>query len=190
MRFMPVDILPRQQFAISEATALAVCDTLRSFDIEACVKWPNDIYCGDYKICGILIDHSVSFEHIDRSIISVGLNVNQTKFISNAPNPISMSIISGREYNLTEVADVLESSLENRLYMTSSQARRDSLHKEYMKMLWRFDSKLHPFKIKSDSSEIMAYIHDVAADGILSLLTTDGQIHKFAFKEVEFLLGE
>ena len=57
--FRPENFRARDQFALSEAVALAVVETLAGEGIEARVKWPNDIYVGDRKICGILIEHAV-----------------------------------------------------------------------------------------------------------------------------------
>lgn len=86
----PEGVPARSQFSISEATALAVTDLLAIYGVKATVKWPNDIYVGDRKICGILIEHAVMGTSIMHSIIGAGLNVNQTRFVSDAPNPVSL----------------------------------------------------------------------------------------------------
>ncbi|MDE6023615.1 MAG: biotin--[acetyl-CoA-carboxylase] ligase, partial [Muribaculaceae bacterium] len=64
------------QFSISEATALAVSDFLRLNNIDSKVKWANDIYVGDRKICGILIQHSLAGFNIGYSVLGIGINVN------------------------------------------------------------------------------------------------------------------
>ena len=78
------------QFAVSEIAALAVSDYLNSLDIPAMVKWPNDIYVKDKKICGILIENMIRGEWLSGSIIGIGLNVNQDTFDPSLPNPTSM----------------------------------------------------------------------------------------------------
>ena len=82
----------KRQSAISELTALALIEFLSRHQISAQIKWPNDIYAGDNKICGILIENSLKGMEIDWSIIGIGLNVNQTSFPDNLLNPTSMRI--------------------------------------------------------------------------------------------------
>ena len=91
--FIP-EIRAADQFAISEAAALAVVDLLASYDIEAKIKWPNDIYVGNRKICGILIENAIRGSYIANSIIGIGLNVNQQTFDPSLPNPTSMLLCS------------------------------------------------------------------------------------------------
>ena len=80
------------QFVISEIGALAAIDCLATYNIEAKIKWPNDIYVGNKKICGILIENAVRDGRLATSIIGVGLNVNQLHFDPALPNPTSMLI--------------------------------------------------------------------------------------------------
>ena len=82
--YRPAGLPPMAQFAMSEAVALAVVDFLGVHGLEAKVKWPNDIYVGDRKICGILIRHSITATCVDYSVIGVGINANQTEFLSDA----------------------------------------------------------------------------------------------------------
>lgn len=118
------------QFAISMAAALAVARTLDDFGIEgAAVKWPNDIYVGNRKICGILIENSLTGRAVSRSIVGIGLNVNQTRFTSPAPNPVSMAQLTGREYNVEQVADAIRRHLLT-LVDTVPEG-------EYRRRLWR-----------------------------------------------------
>lgn len=183
----PENVLPAEQFAISEGVALAVVDTLRDFMIEARVKWPNDIYVGDYKICGILIEHSILGMSISRTIAGIGINVNQLQFLSDAPNPVSMAEVTGREYSLHEVAASLGRHLDERMRAVFSVDARDRerLHEAYMASLWRRVG-LYPFMDKKRGDEIMARIVGVAPDGILTLETEDRERRSFAFKEVEW----
>ena len=80
------------QFVLSEIAALAVVDLLAEHGIQAKIKWPNDIYIGDRKICGILIENSLRGEWLQHSIIGIGLNVNQRNFDVTLPNPTSMML--------------------------------------------------------------------------------------------------
>ena len=91
-------IKSNEQSAISQVTALSLTDFLESYEISAKIKWPNDIYVGDEKICGILIENALKGQEIDWSIIGIGLNVNQLTFPDNLPNPISMRLCNKNKY--------------------------------------------------------------------------------------------
>ena len=81
----PVWIPITGQFILSEAIALAIRDALAVYDSHFTIKWPNDIYWNDKKICGILIENTLGGGHIKDCILGVGLNVNQNAFHSDAP---------------------------------------------------------------------------------------------------------
>ena len=113
----PAGIHPARQFCISEAVALAVAETVEEelcrngVDDPVYVKWPNDIYVGDRKICGILIENTITGTHIDKSIVGIGLNVNQREFLSDAPNPVSLIQLTARETPLDSLLDRLTARL-------------------------------------------------------------------------------
>ena len=86
-----------KQFAISQITALAIVKYLETKGLSPKIKWPNDIYIGDKKICGILIEHTVAGVNLSASILGIGININQTQFCSDAPNPISLLLALGKE---------------------------------------------------------------------------------------------
>ena len=88
--FRPVFLHPAQQFCISQICSLGVCRYLRSKGLPAQIKWPNDIYVGNKKICGMLIENSIMGDKLSGSISGIGLNLNQTVFSSDAPNPTSL----------------------------------------------------------------------------------------------------
>ena len=100
-------IKANEQSAISQATALSLVDLLSRHEIKARIKWPNDIYACDEKICGILIENSLKGSEIDWSIIGIGLNVNQTAFPEDLPNPTSMKLCTGNSnpYNTREILE-------------------------------------------------------------------------------------
>lgn len=181
----PDDFPASSQFLISEAVALAIVETLADFNIEAKVKWPNDIYVGDKKICGILFENAVTGRYITRSIAGIGLNVNQEVFRSDAPNPVSMKMITGKEYNLDEVVKHIATHLNTNISLLNPLF---SFHKKFLGKLWRNDSRFYPFYDKKEERHIAARIMDIASDGVLSLCLSDGSIRRYAFKEVEFIL--
>lgn len=183
----PENFAARRQFAASEAVALAVVDTLSDFGVPAKVKWPNDIYVGDRKIAGILIEHAVGGRDIMHTIVGIGLNVNQTVFVSDAPNPVSMARILGMETDVEDVLKSLLNHLSRRLADCMDEDTAGRMHAEYMTEMWRADGRPHQFSLP-DGTRFEAAIAGVAPDGMLSLIDTNAVTRAFAFKEVSFIL--
>ena len=131
-----LSVQAHDQIVISQITALSVVDLLAAHDIEAKIKWPNDIYVGDKKICGILIEHSVCGKWLTSSIIGIGLNVNQRNFDVNLPNPISMVLLSkDSEENfdlkelLDEFMDIFTGYVDRFCHITGGYNRLERLYK-------------------------------------------------------------
>ncbi|HOH70506.1 MAG TPA: biotin--[acetyl-CoA-carboxylase] ligase, partial [Paludibacteraceae bacterium] len=104
--FYPSDVPIQQQFLFSKAMALGLRSALTELlNEEVRIKWPNDIYWHDKKLCGILIETSVSGGFMTQVIVGVGINVNQTQFVSDAPNPVSMCQIAGKEFDRNTVLE-------------------------------------------------------------------------------------
>ena len=104
------DILPNQQIAISQITALSVVKFLELHGIDAKIKLPNDIYVGSRKICGILIENTLCAGKIKWSIVGIGINVNQTAFPSSLPNPTSILLEKGYSAITPDQLDVYYSN--------------------------------------------------------------------------------
>lgn len=189
MVIKPENFRARDQFALSEAVALATVETLKEEGIEACVKWPNDIYVGDRKIAGLLLEHSVTGMFITHTVAGIGLNVNQTEFLSDAPNPVSMSMITGREYDLNSILEKLGSGISRKIGEAFDQEGRRRLHETFKSSLWRGDGGRYPFRLP-DGTEFEAIIRDVEETGYLILGDEEGNEKKFAFKEVNFCLPD
>ncbi len=185
----PEGVKPSEQFAISEATALGVVSYLRGRGIEAKVKWPNDIYVGNRKICGILIEHSLLGTAIERSVLGVGINVNQGAFHSDAPNPVSVIQLSGERYRLEDELGRVVEEIEGKLALASTPDGRGALHREFLQLLWRGDGENYLFRDVKDSEQFLGNIKDVEPEGFLIVRKKeDGTIKRYAFKEVEFIL--
>ena len=183
--FTPKNYEAARQFHISEAIALAIVDFLLEFGVEAKIKWPNDIYVGDRKICGILVEHSVIGRNISRTIAGFGINMNQTLFLSDAPNPVSLSMLTGLSYDINESVRLLSKKLEE--YLEKLDAP-EKLHAEFLELVWRKDGEFHDFFDRGRSERIKGKIEDVRPDGLLVVTTERGEKREYAFKEVEFIL--
>lgn len=186
--YRPSDFPAILQFHLSEAVALAVVDFLGEHGIEAKVKWPNDIYVGDKKICGILIKHSLSGADIGYSIIGVGINVNQKEFLSDAPNPVSMTNLTEAEYDLEVLAHEMGEILERRIGQVADSGNHPDLHEEFRRRLWRGDGRMYPFRVAKSGELFEASVSGIRENGILGLGLSDGSLREFAFKEVEWIL--
>ncbi len=173
----PRDLDASRQFEVSEAVALGILDLLRELGIDGVsVKWPNDIYVADRKICGILIENTLSGRQIARSIAGIGLNVNQTEFRSDAPNPVSLTQLTGQQYPIRDLAERMVSKILARL-------DRGDNHADYLANLWR-RTGTHLWQTP-DGKKFPASIVDVLPSGHLLL---SSRPTPFAFKEISPLL--
>lgn len=175
-------------FPLSEAVALAVVRVLDRLMPDLgeviAVKWPNDIYVGDRKIAGILIENSLSGRLIGRSIAGIGVNVNQQEFLSDAPNPVSVRNLTGREYAVPLVASLLLGSLDEMLRMMREEP--DALHSLYMSRLWRGRGS-HMFLDVVSGERFEAAVESVAPSGFITLRETGGDRRTYAFKEIQWV---
>ena len=166
-----------QQFRISMAMSLAICKALGSYIGDLSIKWPNDIYWRNGKICGILIEHTLRGQELKESIIGVGLNVNQRRFHSDAPNPVSLWQITeqdtDREQLLHDILSCLGDFLDS------------NVRAQYLSLLYRRKG-FHPFADRD--GVFMAEIADVRDDGPLLLRDESGRERQYAFKEVQFVI--
>lgn len=179
----PHGVHPSEQFILSQAAALAVVDVLSSYADGFSVKWPNDIYYRDSKIAGILIEHSLSGQHIDRTIVGIGLNINQQRFVSDAPNPISLTQITSEQYNLDVILSEILMATSVRYAMCYCD--RERLQSDYASVLYRREG-FHTYR--DAKGEFDAVIKEVGADGYLVLQDQEGVARSYAFKEVAFVI--
>lgn len=183
----PVGIPPVRQMAISRAVSLSIVRWLDRYlpdGMEASIKWPNDIYVGDRKICGILIEHVLTAGRIERTIIGVGININQKAFYSDAPNPVSLTQLTGLTYPLDSMLREVTADIIS-LVEAEDRACGDLTESDYMSRLWRHDG-YHSYR--DAAGDFTARIADVAPDGTLTLLRPDNTLSRYAFKEVTAIL--
>ena len=182
----PTMVAATEQFVLSMAGALALRDAIveatGAEDIS--LKWPNDVYWRDYKVSGTLIETAVSGKSVKRCIFGTGINVNQTRFTGDAPNPLSLCAITGAEL---PIEPLLRSVVEHftRYYRLVAGHDYDRIARAYRAALYR-RTGLHRYADKD--GEFMATIHDVALDGTLTLADDGGRLRRYAFKEVKFII--
>lgn len=179
MLIHPEALEAKAQFRITEVVSVALCNTLERYIYkEVDIKWPNDIYVGDQKICGILIENRLQGSVIKDSIIGIGLNVNQQAFLSDAPNPVSMWQLTGQETN----REVL---LEAFLQAFNEAWESETISKAYRQRLYRREG-YHAFCDKGGRFE--AKLRNVLNDGMLVLEDREGQRRNYAFKEIKYII--
>lgn len=181
--FIPKHVPCHMPFLISEISSLSVKHTLDKYIPDVTVKWPNDVYYRDGKISGILIENVITGGKIEHSIIGIGLNINQIQFVSDAPNPISLSQITGETYELMDILDEFDE-------IFTAQSRRlnnrcfEDIHNDYLNVIHHRDG-YHKY---CDANGVFeAKIHNIEPTGHLILERTDASLSRYAFKEVSFL---
>ena len=107
LKFAPGALAAQDAVRITHFCTVSLCCFLEGEGVVPRIKWPNDIWVGGRKICGILIENSFSEGCVSSSIIGIGLNLNQKEFDPLLPNPSSLSLVTGREYEPAKVLDSL-----------------------------------------------------------------------------------
>lgn len=197
MRLKRPKVAVYTQFALTMMVSLAVWKVVQELlpNEDVTIKWPNDIYVGNKKICGILIESCIVEKRIEEAIIGIGLNVNQTIWVNGAPNPTSVKLICGVEKDIEKVSSAIEQSLRDSQSFLESP---EELKKQYMAVLYRLGQKawyaerevsVVPSKILTDKQQnaFEATIADVTEQGELVLQVGTSK-KKYHFKEIQFIL--
>jgi BirA family biotin operon repressor/biotin-[acetyl-CoA-carboxylase] ligase len=170
------------QFSLNIAVSLGVYEFLSKYVAEnLSVKWPNDIYLGNRKMGGILIENSLSGSRLSYSIIGIGLNINQLNF--NHEKAISLRLATRQdEFDLEMLIGELCVSLE-KYYLQLKNGHAARQKEQYLKILYRF-GETHTFS--KDGRQFPGMIIGIADSGQL-MLEAEGKVQYFDFKEVAFV---
>ena len=189
----PTFLRADRQFKLTQALSLALCDCLNDLkdfnDLK--VKWPNDIYVASKKICGTLVSTHISNQAIKQSnnqaiissaVCGIGLNVNQTDFPDWVPNPTSLALLTGKEYELEPLLKKLLACIEKRY---NDLKTGQDLEQEYLALLLNINV---PARYIYNEKEITATLTGVDPHGHLLLTASDGRHLSCGMKEISFLL--
>lgn len=183
MMFRPSGLPVSRQFEIIETIAVVVRDVLGERTDGITIKWPNDIYWRDRKMAGILSECDVSGGAISRCIVGVGININQTEFKSDAPNPVSLRQICGKVFNRKAILyDVIRLFAERLKCIDGGNF--SYIRSAYLQHLYHKEG-VHEFE--DGRGRFSASIVTVEEDGHLVLRREDGDVSEYAFKEVKYL---
>lgn len=168
-------------FLLNAAVAISVSEVLEHNNIgEIRIKWPNDIMAGNKKIGGILIENTFIGQTI-RSVIGIGLNVNQKSF-ENLPRASSLLVHTGKEWDKEKLLPEIVNAIKRNLADLTSTER--SLLQQYNDKLFRH-GMCTTFKTAAGLMELE--ILDVLVDGLLRVRNTDGEVLKFDLKQLEMI---
>jgi BirA family biotin operon repressor/biotin-[acetyl-CoA-carboxylase] ligase len=181
----PTFLAPEAQFYLNKTISLGLVDLVSALlpgrnDIR--IKWPNDIYIGDHKVAGTLIQNGVKGSVFDFSVIGIGLNVNQVSFLGDATNPTSLKLIAGKAFDLEEVLTMTLEKIENR-YESLKKGQKQAIDEDYLKLLYRIN-QLSGYFYKGRS--IKAKITGVNRYGQLILQIPGEKIIECDLKEIKF----
>lgn len=178
--FLPITA----QFDLNRAISLGVTDALEPMlGNKLKIKWPNDIYYGDYKLGGMLIENLIQGGQIKNAIIGIGLNVNQESFPATLTNAISIKQILQADYDLKTLLSEICHCIEAR-YLNLKAGKIEVVRKAYLNRLyWVNESK----NFKTLAGKFIGTIKDVKASGLLLVQNTRGEELEFNLKEIEFL---
>ena len=144
------------------------------------IKWPNDIYYRDKKLAGILLENAIVGSTVKYSIAGVGLNVNQTKFTSDAPNPVSLKQITGKTYDIDQLMKDLFEAVKAVL-----NEPEERIWSEYKDHLYRQEG-WHAYEDQNGRFE--ARIIDVLPTGEIVLKDKQGNERIYHFKQIRYVL--
>ena len=180
----PNNLKAENQFLLSMIISNGIIEYLDDMKIDAKIKWPNDIYVQNKKIAGLLIENNILGINITSSIIGIGLNINQTKFVSKAPNPISLALLTKNIFQLNQEHSVLFSFL-NKWYQLLEQKQSKYISDCYHKYLYR---KNETHKFVANNKTFTGTIMGVDLYGQLQIIDSKQNKLTFGFKEIEFII--
>ena len=127
------------QFKISQAVSVAIVETLQNIinSDKFFIKWPNDIYFGDKKLAGMLIQNTIEGRMMGTSIIGIGLNVNQMEFSKDIPNPISLKLITSKSIDLDYLLNLLISGIKNSVESLRFESNQKEINEKYISKSYR-----------------------------------------------------
>ena len=185
----PTFLKADQQFNLTKSIALGVADFMSDFlkkesiDKELKIKWPNDIFIDNKKIAGILIENSLRNETILNSIIGIGININQTFFGDDAPNAISLKMITNKNYDLDSCLKNIISNIEKR-YLQLRFNKLEIIEKDFLNSLYKYE-KWNYFLV--EGKKVKGKIIGISNSGKLKVEHENLFFAEYALKEIEFI---
>lgn len=180
--YLPVS----QQFTLNQAIAIALCEAISEFcpEHDVHIKWPNDIYIGNRKLAGILIENSIMNTVFKVAVVGIGININQRHFKSNAPNPVSLFQLLGKTLQLDNILNTIYHHFEKWI-VTLKQGRKKYIQRMYLNRLLGYGQTQ---LFQAQERIFKAKITGVSEYGKL-ILTENGIETAYDTKELAFLIN-
>jgi BirA family biotin operon repressor/biotin-[acetyl-CoA-carboxylase] ligase len=181
MGFLPAE----RQFLLSQAVPLGIIEVLDELlpAETLSIKWPNDIFYENRKLAGILINSTIKASMMDVSIIGIGLNVNQMQFQDWPTHPISLKMISGKDFDLQPLLE----QIAERIITKVEQLKTDpsSIEQDYLKRLFRY----HTWADYEVGGKVLRlFLTGIDPFGRLMLMNEANEPYCFDIKEIKFIL--
>ncbi len=184
----PFPLKVADQFQLSVCIAVSVQEFFAKYaGDETKVKWPNDLYWRDRKAGGILIENVVRSSgsvtaNWQWAIVGIGININQTSFSHDLPNPVSLKQIAGKTFQPVELAKELCSVIENN-YQLLMNGSFETLFNNYQTHLYKKEEKV---RLKKANRVFETTIKGVSEQG--QLVTRSSIEERFNFREIEWVI--
>ncbi len=177
-----------QQFLLNKITSLAVADLMAELvkssggEQKIKIKWPNDIYVGNRKIAGILIENALRESSIQNTVVGIGININQTIFSPNI-NATSLVLLINKEFELMQVMELLCEFMEAR-YLQLKSSMREGIDTAYLQQLYQLEEWCSYI-----STDLLfeGKIVGVSISGKLQVQIKSGAVKEFDMKEIKFV---
>ncbi len=163
-----------RQFELNKAIAVGIATFISGFitSKKVSIKWPNDIYIGNNKVAGILIENNLRNNTIQSSIIGIGCNINQTTFDETIPNATSLKIETQQDYSISTLTENICSFIEAK-YLELRNNNASAINNAYNNLLYR-KGEIIDFK-KNEGTILRGTLKEVNPKGLLILVNSDGE---------------
>ena len=181
MGFLPAE----RQFLLSEAVPLGIIEVLDGIlpTEKLSIKWPNDIFYENRKLAGILINSTIKANMMDVSIIGIGLNVNQMQFQDWPTHPISMKMITGKDYDLEPLLEQIAERIIKKVEQLKSNPT--SIEQDYLNRLFRYRSWAD---YEIEGKTLRLFMTGIDTFGRLQLVDEQQELHQYEIKQIKFLV--
>ena len=181
MGFLPAE----RQFLLSEAVPLGIIEVLDKMlpAEKLSIKWPNDIYFENRKLSGILINSTIKSNMMDISIIGIGLNVNQMQFQDWPTHPISLKMITGKDFDLPQLLERIAEHIL--LKVEQLKSNPTSIEQDYLKRLFRYHTWAD---YEVEGKTLRLFMTGIDAFGRLQLVDEQQELHCYEIKQIKFLV--
>ncbi len=180
-------IFAKEQFHLSIVSALTVSDFLFESGIENTIKWPNDIYVRDRKICGMLLENTLSGEYVSKSIIGIGLNLNQSEFPPELMNPTSVLKVTGKRLELESSLERLTEIFYGYIMKLCDKTCYDRLAEKFTSRMYRLEMQ-ERYHNCLEGYDFTGKIKGISTEGQLLVEMPDKTIKLFSFKEISYII--